>query len=136
MDLDPSTAIQHLLSKKEHEDRMRLTKAQEMAKLAEATRNKTKATYRYSLLAFIREIVEQRANDGLNDATFRSKSLPWTANELQAIVTFVENDGFTVSIEDEMERQYISMTGAGVVSGLGNPGELKPNGHKILTVTW
>lgn len=133
MDLDPNTAIQHLISKTEHDERMKLSRAQEMAQLAEATRNKTKATYRYSLVAYIREVVEMRANEGFNDAIFRSKALPWTNNEIQAVIPFLENDDFKVKFEDEMERQYNSVS---AMTGIDGSGVLKPNGYKILTVTW
>lgn len=130
MDLDHNTAIQHLLAKTEHDRRSR---AQEMAQLADSSRRKSQATYRYSLVTYIHEVVEQRASDGFNDAIFRSKSLPWSNNEMQAIISFLENDGFTVKFEDEMERQYNSLAS---MTGIDSSGGLQPNGYKILTVTW
>ena len=131
MDVTPEQLILLQTAKAEHDEKMKLNRAQEMAHVAELSRNKSKATYRYSLLAYIREVVQQKAEEGLNNAYFFSRTLPWTKDELQAVVIFCENDGFTVSLEDEMERTYDRN-----MTGLGFTGELKANGHKILKLTW
>lgn len=114
-------------------EEVKLTRAQEMAQLADASRRKSAATYRYSLLMYVREVIEREASKGHNSFEIYSRSIPWTVDELQAVLPFLENDGFKVSLEIEMEKDY---NGIGGGTGILGNYTLKPTNNKILKISW
>ncbi len=133
MDIDHSTLAQIAF---ERAQEPKLTRAQEMSQIADASRRKSAATYRYSLLMYLREVIEQKASEGKNNLEIYSKTLPWTVAELEMVVKFLENDGFTVKLEVEYEKTYI---GGGLVTGglldCGNY-ESKATNNRILKISW
>ncbi len=140
MDMTPQDMIQHTIEMAAHKERMKLSRAQELSQLAETSRRKTAATYRYSLVMFVREVTEQRASEGFNNLELNSRHLPWTPAEMEAVLPYLENDGFTVVLETEVEKRYTtSGVGiAGISSGLyiDPPSEMVPTNNKILKLSW
>jgi len=134
MDITHSDLIQIAAQNAEHEKNMKLSKAQEMAQRAEAVRNKTKTTYRHSLLAYINEVIEEKASKGLNDVAFYSKMMPWTLEEIEVIIPLLENQGFKAVLSLEYEKKY---TGGGIsASSIQSNYETVPTNNKVLKVSW
>lgn len=125
MDMTPQDMIQHTIEMAAHEERMRINRAQEMAQIAEAANRKSAATYRYSLLQFLREEIEMAASNGHFSYKLYSNKVPWTVSEIEHVLQFLQNDGFKVDFG------YDNST-LGFQGSIGNLNTT----YKVLNVSW
>lgn len=125
MDMTPQDMIQHTIEMAAHEERMKISRAQEMAQIAEAANRKSAATYRYSLVQYLREEVEMAAANGRFSLKIYSNKIPWSVGEIEQVLPFLKNDGFKVELS--YDNSTIGLQGA--MSNLNTT-------YKVLDISW